>query len=80
MNNPYFCPDHPGATRDDIINLLKTFTRPQLEAKLRDVQLRLGTNLERPNDVDCAQLLVHQLNNARTVERAEEILRRLDEG
>ncbi len=79
MHLPHFCPDHPGLTRDDIITLLKTFTRSQLQEKLRAVQLRLGSQAERPNDVDCAQLLVHQINNVLTAERVDAMLRQLDQ-
>ncbi len=78
MSSPPLCYEHPGASRDDIEALLKTFTRPQLEAKLRTVQLRLGSPHERPGDMDCAQLIAHQLNNVLTGEKAGEFIRDLD--
>jgi hypothetical protein len=72
------CSDRPGATRADIELLLKQSSQAQLEAKLRAIQRRLGSPDERPGDIDCAQLIVHQLNNILTVQRANELLRQLD--
>ena len=46
---------------------------------LRIVQWRLGALDECPGDVYCAQMIAHQLNNVRTVQRVDEILRQLDE-
>ena len=58
---------------------LKQCSQPQLETMLRAIQLRLGSPGEHPGDLDCAQMIAHQINNLRTVERVNEILRHLDE-
>jgi len=58
---------------------LKQCSRPQLETLLRTVQLRLGSPDERVGDVDCAQMIAHQINNVLTVQRVNELLRQLDE-
>jgi len=73
------CADRPNDSRADIELFLKQCTQAQLETKLRTIQLRLGSPAERPGDLDCAQLIAHQLNNLLTVQRVNEILRQLDE-
>jgi hypothetical protein len=73
------CSDRPEATRADIELFLKQCSQTQLETKLRAVQQRLGSPDERPGDLDCAQMIGHQLNNVLTIQRVNEILRQLDE-
>lgn len=72
-------PERPGLTRAELEPFLRQCTQAELEALLHAIQLRLGSPEERLGDVDCAQLIVHRLNNLLTIQRAEEILRELDE-
>jgi hypothetical protein len=71
--------ERPGLTRAELETCLRQCSQAQLEAMLQAIQLRLGSPDERMGDVDCAQLIVHRLNNLLTIQRAEEILRELDE-
>jgi len=73
------CSDRPNASRADIELFLKQCSLAQLETKLRAIQQRLGTPDERPGDLDCAQMIAHQINNHLTVQRVNELLRQLDE-
>jgi len=73
------CSDRPNASRADIELFLKQCSLAQLETKLRAIQQRLGTPDERPGDLDCAQMIGHQINNHLTVQRVNELLRQLDE-
>ena len=79
MTAPHPCSDRPGITRAAIELSLKQCTLPQLEAKLRAVQLRLGTPAECLGDLECAQMIAHQINNVLTALRLTETLRRLDQ-
>lgn len=69
----------PGATRAEVDLLLPAYNRPQLEALLHSIQRRLGSPEEIPGDIECAQLIVHRLNNLIQAEQARELLRELDE-
>ncbi|HWA24589.1 MAG TPA: hypothetical protein VG734_02865 [Lacunisphaera sp.] len=73
------CVERPGPNRVDVELFLKQCDQPRLETLLRTVQQRLGSPAERLGDVDCAQMIVHQMNNLLTVRRVNEIMRQLDE-
>ena len=45
---------------------LKQRDQRELETLLNTVESRLGTATERPNDLDCAQAIAHQLANVVT--------------
>jgi hypothetical protein len=75
---PSPCSERPGARRHDIEVFLKQCSLLQLESLLRCVQGRLGSPDERIGDVDCAQMIAHQINNVLTVERVNTLLRQLD--
>ena len=79
MTAQYPCSDRPGLTRTEVELSLRSCTLPQLEARLRAVQLRLGTPDEFLGDLECAQIIAHQINNVLTAQRLTETLRRLDE-
>ena len=79
MTSYPLCSDRPNASRADIELFLKQCSLAQLETKLRAIQQRLGTPDERPGDLDCAQMIGHQINNHLTVQRVNELLRQLDE-
>jgi hypothetical protein len=56
-------------TAEEALHLyLRSKPKPELEAMLRCVQLRLGTAAERHDDMVTAQAIAHQLNNLRTCE------------
>ena len=76
---PTSFPENPGLTRAELERFIHQCSQAQLEALLQAIELRLGSPDERMGDVDCAQLIVHRLNNLLTIQRAEEILRELDE-
>lgn len=73
------CVKRPSARRLDVELFLKQCSHPQLATLLHGVQRRLGSPDERIGDVDCAQMIVHQINNLLTVERVNTILRQLDD-
>jgi hypothetical protein len=73
------CAERPGPNRVDVELFLKQCSQPHLETLLRTVQLRLGSPEERLGDVDCAQMIVHQMNNRLTAQRVDDIMRQLDE-
>lgn len=52
-----------------IEQLLKTWSRSQLEAALRRYEVRLGTADEQPHDLDLILAVAHRLNNLVLTER-----------
>lgn len=72
------CVQRPGPNRVDVELFLKQCDQSRLETLLRTVQQRLGSPEERLGDVECAQLIVHQMNNRLTAQRADDIMRQLD--
>lgn len=68
----------PGATRAEIELLLPQCSLVELQAMLQPIQRRLGSSEEIPGDVECAQRIVHQINNVLTALQAEDVLRELD--
>lgn len=66
------------AGADEFMRLIVALDLDALRAALRVLQLRLGTEDERPGDLDRARILGHEINNRQTGENLRRDLRQLD--
>jgi hypothetical protein len=65
----------PGA--DEFARLLAGLQLDELQAALRVLQLRLGTEEERPGDFERSRMLAHEINNRVTRDNLRRGLERL---
>lgn len=54
---------------------LRFLTKEQLQEMLEDISCRSGTEREKPEDWEDAQMIRHKLNSMATIEKLEEALR-----